>query len=295
MKLASYLLDGRASYGVVEGKGIIDLGRRIGARHPDLRALITAKALDEARTAAAGAKPDTGLDQIAFLPVIPNPDKIVCVGLNYEEHRVETNRDKTENPALFLRVPGSQVGHWQPLLRPRESKMLDYEGEIAVIIGTGGRRIPESDAWRHIVGYACYNDGSVRDWQRHTVQWTAGKNFARTGPFGPWMVTADEIPPEHGAHARHASERDRDAARDDRDDDLQDPPAHQLHLDLRRTRPRRRDRDRHARRGRRAADAAGVDESRRQGRDRDRQGRRAREHDRRRLIRQGISPSPSKH
>ena len=195
MKLASYLLDGRASYGVVEGKGVIDLGRRIGARHPDLRALITAKALDEARTAAAGAKPDTGLDQIAFLPVIPNPDKIVCVGLNYEEHRVETNRDKTENPALFLRVPGSQVGHGQPLLRPRESKMLDYEGEIAVVIGTGGRRIPESDAWRHIVGYACYNDGSVRDWQRHTVQWTAGKNFARTGPFGPWMVTADEIPP----------------------------------------------------------------------------------------------------
>ena len=195
MKLASYLLDGRASYGVVEGKGIIDLGRRIGARHPDLRALITAKALDEARTAAAGAKPDTGLDQIAFLPVIPNPDKIVCVGLNYEEHRVETNRDKTENPALFLRVPGSQVGHGQPLLRPRESKMLDYEGEIAVVIGTGGRRIPESDAWRHIVGYACYNDGSVRDWQRHTVQWTAGKNFARTGPFGPWMVTADDIPP----------------------------------------------------------------------------------------------------
>ena len=195
MKLASYLLDGRASYGVVEGKGVIDLGRRIGARHPDLRALITAKALDEARTAATGAKPDTGLDQIAFLPVIPNPDKIVCVGLNYEEHRVETNRDKTENPALFLRVPGSQVGHGQPLLRPRESKMLDYEGEIAVVIGTGGRRIPESDAWRHIVGYACYNDGSVRDWQRHTVQWTAGKNFARTGPFGPWMVTADEIPP----------------------------------------------------------------------------------------------------
>jgi 2-keto-4-pentenoate hydratase/2-oxohepta-3-ene-1,7-dioic acid hydratase in catechol pathway len=79
--------------------------------------------------------------------------------------------------------------------RPRESKMFDYEGEIAVIIGTGGRRIPEADSWKHIAGYACYNDGSVRDWQRHTVQWTAGKNFARTGPFGPWMVTADEIPP----------------------------------------------------------------------------------------------------
>ena len=195
MKLATYSLDGRPSYGAVEGNGVIDLGRRIGAKYPDLRALIAAKALDEAKRAAAGAKPDASLDAITFLPVIPNPDKIVCVGLNYEEHRVETNRDKTENPALFLRVPGSQLGHRQPLLRPRESKMLDYEGEIAVIIGAGGRRIPESDAWRHIAGYACYNDGSVRDWQRHTVQWTAGKNFARTGPFGPWMVTADEIPP----------------------------------------------------------------------------------------------------
>src|SRR5262245_34733616 len=174
MKLATYSLDGRLSYGVVEGNGVIDLGRRIGARHPDLRTLITAQALDEAKRAAAGAKPDASLDAITFLPVIPNPDKIVCVGLNYEEHRVETNRDKTENPALFLRVPGSQLGHKQPLIQPRESKMLDYEGEIAVIIGTGGRRIAESDAWRHIVGYACYNDGSVRDFQRHTVQWTAG-------------------------------------------------------------------------------------------------------------------------
>ena len=195
MKLASYLLDGRPSYGVVEGNGVIDLGRRIGAKYPDLRALITASALDEAKRAAAGQKPDASFDSLTHLPVIPNPDKIVCVGLNYEEHRVETNRDKTETPALFLRVPGSQVGHRQPMPRPRESKMFDYEGEIAVVIGAGGRRIPESDAWRHVVGYACYNDGSVRDWQRHTVQWTAGKNFARTGPFGPWMVTADEIPP----------------------------------------------------------------------------------------------------
>ena len=195
MKLASYLLDGRPSYGVVEGNAVIDLGRRIGAKYPDLRALITANALDEAKRAAAGAKPDASFDSLTLLPVIPNPDKIVCVGLNYEEHRVETNRDKTENPALFLRVPGSQLGHRQPMPRPRESKMFDYEGEIAVVIGAGGRRISESDAWRHIAGYACYNDGSVRDWQRHTVQWTAGKNFARTGPFGPWMVTADEIPP----------------------------------------------------------------------------------------------------
>ncbi len=128
--------------------------------------------------------------------MIPNPGKIVCVGLNYEEHRVETGRDKTENPALFLRVPDSQIGHLAPMLRPRESTMLDYEAEIALVIGKRGRRISQEDSWDHIAGYACYNDGSVRDWQRHTVQWTAGKNFVGTGAFGPWMVTADEIPPK---------------------------------------------------------------------------------------------------
>jgi 2-keto-4-pentenoate hydratase/2-oxohepta-3-ene-1,7-dioic acid hydratase in catechol pathway len=127
--------------------------------------------------------------------VIPNPDKIICVGLNYQEHVVETGRDNTEQPAIFLRLPESQVGHRQPILRPRESKNLDYEAEIAVIIGTAGRRISQKDAWSHVAGYSCYNDGSVRDWQRHTIQWTAGKNFVQTGGFGPWMVTADEIPP----------------------------------------------------------------------------------------------------
>src|SRR5207245_2401007 len=120
--------------------------------------------------------------------------KIVCVGVNYEEHRQETGRDKTEQPALFLRLAESQVGHRQPILRPRESKNLDYEAEIAVVIGRAGRRISQKDSWNHIAGYSCYNDGSVRDWQRHTIQWTAGKNFASTGGFGPWMVTADEIP-----------------------------------------------------------------------------------------------------
>ena len=96
--------------------------------------------------------------------------------------------------ALFLRLAESQVGHQQPILRPRESKNLDYEAEIALVIGRAGRRISQQDSWNHIAGYSCYNDGSVRDWQRHTIQWTAGKNFARTGGFGPWMVTADEIP-----------------------------------------------------------------------------------------------------
>ena len=193
MRLASYRTSKGAGYGVVTGDGIVDLTRRIGKKYPDLRALLAGGALARAKQIAKNAKPDLKLSKIVFLPVIPNPGKIVCVGLNYEEHRVETGRDKTENPALFIRVAESQVGHNRPIVMPPESTHLDYEGEIAVIIGKAGRRISEEKSWRHIAGYSCYNDGSVRDWQRHTLQWTAGKNFSQTGGFGPWMTTRDEI------------------------------------------------------------------------------------------------------
>lgn len=193
MKLVSFSAGGKASYGVVNGDGIVDLGRRLGNKYPDLKALIAAGALGEAK-ALAGETADHKMLAVQLLPVIPNPDKIACVGLNYEEHRQESKRDKTEAPAIFLRVPSSQVGHDQPILLPPESVKLDYEGEIAVIIGKAGRRISEKAAWDHIAGYSCYNDGSVRDWQWATTQWTAGKNFAATGGFGPWMVTTDEIP-----------------------------------------------------------------------------------------------------
>jgi 2-keto-4-pentenoate hydratase/2-oxohepta-3-ene-1,7-dioic acid hydratase in catechol pathway len=193
MRLASYRTSKGAGYGVVTGDGIVDLTRRIGKKYPDLRALLAGGALARAKQIAKSAKPDLKLSKVVFLPVIPNPGKIICVGLNYEEHRVETGRDKTENPALFIRVAESQVGHNRPIVMPPESTHLDYEGEIAVIIGKAGRRIPEERSWRHIAGYSCYNDGSVRDWQRHTLQWTAGKNFSQTGGFGPWMTTRDEI------------------------------------------------------------------------------------------------------
>ena len=106
-----------------------------------------------------------------------------------------TGRALTEKPAIFVRMPASQVAHGQAIIRPPESERLDYEGEIAIVIGQGGRRIAEADAWSHIAGYSCYNDGSIRDWQNHTTQWTAGKNYWRTGGFGPWLVTADEIKP----------------------------------------------------------------------------------------------------
>ena len=194
MKLATFSTAKGASYGAVVDSGIVDLGRRLGNRFPDLKALIAANAFAEANKHLKEPQ-DHKLGEITWLPVIPNPGKIVCVGLNYQDHVVETGRDNTEQPAIFLRLPESQVGHLQPIVRPKESTHLDFEAEIAVVIGSAGRRITQANAWQHIAGYSCYNDGSVRDWQRHTIQWTAGKNFARTGGFGPWMVTADEIPP----------------------------------------------------------------------------------------------------
>ena len=195
MRLASYLWEGRAGYGAVTDAGVVDLTGRLGAAYPDLRALLAHDAVIEAGRVVAGATPDFAWGAVTPLPVIPNPDKIFCIGLNYDEHRVESGREHTENPTVFVRFAASQVGAGQPLLRPRESTQFDYEAEIAVIIGKPGRRISQADAWSHVAGYACYNDVSVRDWQRHTSQWTPGKNFPATGAFGPWMVTADEIGP----------------------------------------------------------------------------------------------------
>lgn len=190
MRLVSFLRDdGSAACGVVVAGGVADITARLGLT--SLRALLAAGRLDEAR---ALTEADVPLDGLHFAPVIPDPDKIICVGLNYRDHVAETGREVTEKPALFARFSASQVGHLQPLLRPAESEEFDYEGELAVIIGTAGRHIAARDALAHVAGYACYNEGSVRDWQRHTGQYLAGKTFAGTGGFGPWLVTADEIP-----------------------------------------------------------------------------------------------------
>jgi 2-keto-4-pentenoate hydratase/2-oxohepta-3-ene-1,7-dioic acid hydratase in catechol pathway len=194
MKLLSFEHAGQTRFGIVQGDGVIDLVKAMGGRYPSLRALLAAQALAEVRGAIAGRSPDIALSEIRFLPVITDPGKIWCCGLNYVEHVRETQREVTEQPTFFMRVADSQVGHNQPMMRPAESVQLDFEAEIAVIIGKPGRRIAEQDVGAHIAGYACYNDGSVRDWQRHTSQWIPGKNFWRTGGFGPWMVTADEIP-----------------------------------------------------------------------------------------------------
>jgi len=192
MKLASFKTGNSSTWGVIEGEEAIDVGALLKDRYPDLKSVIAADAFSAVRDAASKAKryPTSG---IVWLPVIPNPDKILCIGLNYEMHRKETGRTEVENPTVFGRFANSQTGHLANIIRPKLSNDLDYEGELAVIIGKPGRHITRADAWSHIAGYACYNEGSVRDFQRHTHQFTPGKNFPGTGAFGPWMMTPDEL------------------------------------------------------------------------------------------------------
>ncbi|ANO50522.1 fumarylacetoacetate hydrolase family protein [Woeseia oceani] len=192
MRLVSYESNGSAAYGAVIEGGIVNLSRQMGSEYPGLASILETQ-LDRARDIVASASPDVSLDDITFLPVIPRPSKILLAAVNYADHMKEANRDHTENPVLFIRLADSQTGHRQAIIRPRVSERLDYEGELALVIGKPGRHILQDDAMLHVAGYSCYNDASVRDWQRHTSQFTAGKNFASTGAFGPWLVTSDEI------------------------------------------------------------------------------------------------------
>ena len=193
MKLLSYSHQGQARWGALVGERIADLQAASQGRFPTLRSALSQLGLPGIEALAEGARLDVALRDVSLLPVVPDAPRIFCVGLNYEAHRVEAKRERTGQPTIFLRVASSQAGHGQPLVLPSESACFDYEGEIAIVIGTGGRRIREEDAWTHVAGYAPYNDGSVRDWQAHTTQWTPGKNFPATGGFGPWMVTRGEI------------------------------------------------------------------------------------------------------
>ena len=177
--------DGTASFGRVEGELVVDLGRADKADN-------LADCLDGDLTAlpAIASYP---IVSVELLPVIPNPGKILCIGLNYATHVAETGREQKEYPAVFTRWADTLVAAGKPLVRPRESTKFDYEGELALVIGKPGRRIPREDAMAHIAGYAVFNDGSVRDWQQHNIQFTPGKNFPDTGGFGPELVTPDEV------------------------------------------------------------------------------------------------------
>ena len=194
MKVVTFERNDTRSYGLLQNERITDVGSRVGSRYGDLRSVLAAGALRELQNAQKESAPTFPVDEVKFLPVIPNPEKIFCVGLNYVSHRTETKRPETKYPSIFTRFADSQVGHEAPVLRPSFSTAFDYEGELAVVIGRGGRHIPEDAVGEHIAGYSCYNDVTVRDWQRHTAQWTPGKNFPNTGAFGPALVTPDEIP-----------------------------------------------------------------------------------------------------
>jgi 2-keto-4-pentenoate hydratase/2-oxohepta-3-ene-1,7-dioic acid hydratase in catechol pathway len=191
MKLASYVADGKDCFGVVIGDGVVTLNQRL--RHfADLRAALAGNALADIAKAVAGAKPDHKLSDVRLLPPIPNPEKILCAGINYRSHAAETGRELPKQPSMFIRLANTLVGHEGELIRPSVSQNFDFEGEFALVIGRGGRHIPAARALEHIAGYTCFVDGSVRDYQKFSV--TSGKNFPGTGPLGPWIVTADEIP-----------------------------------------------------------------------------------------------------
>ncbi|TNH14113.1 fumarylacetoacetate hydrolase family protein [Halomonas sp. BL6] len=186
MRYVSFKVGDQSSWGRIEGDTIIDCGRMQGAPS-DLKTAIASGALAEARGEPIAR------ESVSLLPVIPNPGKIFCVGHNYESHRVETGRDPTQHPSIFTRFADTLLAAGDPILRPSVSTNLDYEAELAVIIGKGGRNISEAEAMNHVAGFSCFNDASVRDWQWHSRQFIPGKNFPGTAPFGPELVTPDEI------------------------------------------------------------------------------------------------------
>jgi 2-keto-4-pentenoate hydratase/2-oxohepta-3-ene-1,7-dioic acid hydratase in catechol pathway len=194
LKLVSFALDGQPTYGVLQGDRYMRPPTDFLNRYPDLGSVLRAGALNDLEKAAATSGMAVQPNAARALPVLPNPGKLICVGLNYKSHVAETKRADSEYPSLFLRFNDSLAADGDVVLRPSFSERFDWEGELAFVIGKGGRHIPKAQAFEHIAGYACFNDISVRDWQRHTHQFTPGKNFPGTAPFGPYLVTRDEVP-----------------------------------------------------------------------------------------------------
>jgi len=197
MKFLTYEHQGNVSYGAISGDGIVDLGKN-HPELPDLRSVIRAGRLDELAAEATGAATDVSLADITYLSPIPNPEKLICIGVNYA-NRNEEYKDGSEPPkypSVFMRSRDSLTGHLEPLLDPPESDQLDYEGEIVIVVSKPGRRISEEDAHEYVAGLTIMNEGSIRDWLRHSkFNVTQGKNFEQSGSIGPWMVTPDELDP----------------------------------------------------------------------------------------------------
>jgi 2-keto-4-pentenoate hydratase/2-oxohepta-3-ene-1,7-dioic acid hydratase in catechol pathway len=195
MRLLSYTMRGEPSFGAAKDGGVIELAGRVRAR--GLRELLAADLVESAREIVADRTPDHALADLRFLPPVPDAEKIVCIGVNYPERNAEY-RDASEQakyPSVFMRTRESLVGHGEAIVRPPESAQLDYEGEVVMVIGREGRRIPQARAREHVAGLTIMNEGTIRDWVRHgKFNVTQGKNFARSGSMGPWMVTLDELP-----------------------------------------------------------------------------------------------------
>jgi 2-keto-4-pentenoate hydratase/2-oxohepta-3-ene-1,7-dioic acid hydratase in catechol pathway len=192
MKLASYIADGKPCFGVVTPDGVITMNGRLKGGAATLRDALAAGAVEEIRRAADGQKADHKLADIRLLPTIPNPEKIMCVGINYKSHAAEHGQEAPKLPNIFTRFVNTLVAPEADMIRPKVSTSFDFEGELALVIGQGGRHIKAEDALKHVAGYACFCDATVRDFTKYSL--VASKNFIGTGPLGPWMVTADEIP-----------------------------------------------------------------------------------------------------
>ena len=207
MRLLSFETAAGASFGAVKGDGVVDLGIRLGHGSQTLRGWLEnepgAGSLANLEAVVSRVGSDLDLAEIRFLPTVPDPQKIICIGVNYGDRNAEyrDSKNQAKYPSVFLRTRESLVGHREPILRPPESEQLDYEGEIVLIVGKSGRRIPRDRVWDHIAGLTLMNEGSVRDWLRHArFNVTQGKNFERSGSLGPWMVTTNELTGKESFH-----------------------------------------------------------------------------------------------
>jgi 2-keto-4-pentenoate hydratase/2-oxohepta-3-ene-1,7-dioic acid hydratase in catechol pathway len=190
-KLLSFMHNGRAGYGLVKQAGVVDLSARLGGKWPTMRNVVEEDGLKDLFHEGQRHAADLSLDDVTFDIPVPNSEKIICVGVNFPDRNEEykDGQEAPKNMSLFIRFPRSFTGHGQPIIRPPESPQLDYEGEIVVIIGKGGRRIPERDALSHIAALSLCNEGTLRDWVRHAkFNVTQGKNFDRSGSLGPWLI-----------------------------------------------------------------------------------------------------------
>ena len=192
MKIASFEINERATYGVLVNDTLREPNDTFRAQYPDVRSVIAAGAQAELGGVVGDA--EYPVEDVRFVPCIPNPDKVICVGVNFRPHIEEMGHDLPQYPVVFVRFAGSQTGHGCPVVRPAASEQFDYEGELGVVIGKRARHVSRESALDYVAGYCCFMDGSVRDWQYQGLQFTPGKNFDRSGSMGPCLVTADEIP-----------------------------------------------------------------------------------------------------